>query len=290
MSGVDMTSDNIRGRTYAQAMERGLPFIRLKLNTHDPIEMGEFVSAFTSIAAEYDRFAKLNLNQPDDAAVYVQDVRDGCIEAQIIVWAAGVVAFAAAANTLAEFVERYGGRLSHYLKPGGRIEDATKSELKHFSEQVAAIASAPNGTLEVAAIEIDNGQEKVRAAFKFNTSEAREIERQVDDHRRELDRSGGTSYERALMVFTRSDVRTTALGKRSGELVRIASISERSLPLIYASNLAEQEIKHEIAEAEDNVYKKGFVVDVNVEENATGRPLAYRVTNLHQVIDLPDDS
>ena len=53
-----MTSDNTGNCTYALAMERGLPFIRLKLNTHDPIEMGQFVSAFTSIAAEYDRFAK----------------------------------------------------------------------------------------------------------------------------------------------------------------------------------------------------------------------------------------
>jgi hypothetical protein len=60
------------------------------------------------------------------------------------------------------------------------------------------------------------------------------------------------------------------------------------LPLVYASDLAEQRIKHEIAEAENNVFKKGFIVDVNVQTKG-GRPVAYRVTNLHQVIDLPDD-
>ena len=64
--------------------------------------------------------------------------------------------------------------------------------------------------------------------------------------------------------------------------------SLRSLPLIYASELAEQQIKHEIAEAEENVFKKGFVVDVNVEMRAA-KPIAYKVTHLHQVFDLPDD-
>ena len=67
----------------------------------------------------------------------------------------------------------------------------------------------------------------------------------------------------------------------------IEKISEKEFPLIYASSLAEQKIKHEIRDADENVFKKGFVVDVNVELRA-GRPVAYRVTNLHQVIDLPE--
>jgi hypothetical protein len=37
-------------------------------------------------------------------------------------------------------------------------------------------------------------------------------------------------------------------------------------------------IKHEITEADDNVYKKGFVVDANVETRA-GRPISYRASS-----------
>jgi hypothetical protein len=55
------------------------------------------------------------------------------------------------------------------------------------------------------------------------------------------------------------------MGKRTGERVAIEEISPRDLPLIYASDLAEQRIKHEVREADDNVYKKGFIVDVNVQ-------------------------
>ncbi len=91
-----------------------------------------------------------------------------------------------------------------------------------------------------------------------------------------------------LMVFTQSNVKDVATGKRTGERVLIEDISQRDLPLIYASELAEQRIKHEVRDADENVYKKGFIVDVNVQL-AGGRPAGYRVTNLHQVIDLPSD-
>jgi hypothetical protein len=70
--------------------------------------------------------------------------------------------------------------------------------------------------------------------------------------------------------------------------VRIEEISPRSLALVYGSELSEERIKHEIREADDNVYKKGFVVDVNVRSTG-GRPVAYSVTNVHQVVDLDDD-
>ena len=90
------------------------------------------------------------------------------------------------------------------------------------------------------------------------------------------------------MYFTRSDIGDVKLGKRSGERVVIENISDRDLPLIYASNLSEQRIKHEIRDAEDNIYHKGFVVDVNVQTKG-GKPAAYAVTNVHQVIDLPED-
>ncbi len=284
-------NDNHGLSSYRRHMEAGAPFIRLKLDTDQPIELGEFVGAFTAISAEYDRY--MRANEPDmcpDASLFIKEIRAGCIEADLIPWlvGGGLIGVLAAANTIHEFVERYGGRISTYLKPNGRAEGATKGELQHIVDQVAAVASNPGSNLQIAAIDYENGKERARIALKFDTEQARKIEERVQEHTRELERSTGLDHERVLMIFTRSDVRPAPTGKRSGELVCIPSISDRSIPLVYASDLAEQAIKHEIAEAEDNVYKKGFQVDVNVEERA-GRILAYRVTNLHSVIDLPDD-
>ena len=89
------------------------------------------------------------------------------------------------------------------------------------------------------------------------------------------------------MVFTRTDVGNAIVGKRSGERVKIEEVHSKPLALMYASELAEERLKHEIREAEENVYKKGFVVDVNVRF-VNGKPSVFAVTNVHEVIDLPD--
>ncbi len=49
--------------------------------------------------------------------------------------------------------------------------------------------------------------------------------------------------------------------------------------------MTEKRIKHEIAEADENVFKRGFVVDINVQLHG-GRPVAYRVKHLHSIIDI----
>jgi hypothetical protein len=137
------------------------------------------------------------------------------------------------------------------------------------------------------AVAFEDGKKKVKAAITFNTLEARKAQEQIEDQRLMLEASASADYQRVLMVFKQSNVKDAVMGKRTGERVTIEEISPRDLPLIYASDLAEQRIKHEVREADDNVYKKGFIVDVNVQL-VGGKPAGYRVTNLHQVIDLPD--
>lgn len=132
-----------------------------------------------------------------------------------------------------------------------------------------------------------DGEKKIKAAFKFTTQEARIAETEIESHKKEIEQRTGADHQRVLMTFVRSDIREASTGKRSGELVVIEAISPKELPIIYASELAEQKIKYEIRDR-DSVYKKGFDVDVNVEF-WRGRPCAYRVTSLHKVIDLPDD-
>ena len=117
-----ISSDNPEWRTYGAAMERGQPFIRLKLDIDQPIEMGEFVGAFTSLASEYDRF--IRSEHPDmaaDATLYVKEVRHGSIEADLVAWGAtalGLVGSLAAYNVVDEFVERLGNRMGAYREPG----------------------------------------------------------------------------------------------------------------------------------------------------------------------------
>ena len=294
MGFADFGRDNHKFHSYVDFMSWDGPVITLKLNTDDPIELGEFVGAFTALASQYDRFIRTEKPDADpEATLFVKEVRAGCIEAQLFPMLAGMASTAMVAienaNTIAAFVENYGKLLGVYLPKGGKNPDATVAQLKDFTDQVTAIANAPGGSsLEVAAIDIKDGEKHTKAAFKFDTTQAREIREHAETHRAQLEATNNATHSRVLMQFRRSDADSAKVGKRSGEMVRINSISNKKLPLIYASDLAERQIKHHIAEDSDNVFKKGFVVDVNVERRGD-KPLAYGVMHLHQVIDLDDE-
>ncbi len=254
--------------------------IVLKIDTKNPVELSDFVAAFVGIGNQFEQF--YDREHPSDRGAirfYVREVRAGSIIAELVPYLAtvgtvltGTMMAISYANELATFVDTYGAKLKKYFKPGGREASAVKGDLADFLRTVEAIAHDPNATLSLTVF--DDGNQRV--AFQFNTGEAREAERNLLEHRKELELTTNADHERVLMVFTRTNVAHATTGKRSGDLVQIESINSKPLPIVYASNLAEERIRHEIADADDNVYKKGFDVDVNVEMRA-GKPIAYRL-------------
>jgi hypothetical protein len=271
------------------------PHIIVTLDTKEPIEIGDFVTAFTSIASQYDKFmGDTHLEMGGEYRLYIKGVKSGSIIADLIpvLTAFGIsgstVIAIQQADAIVEFVTKYGERLRAYLGKDGKVETATDSDLKDFLGSVAAIANDPDGKASIEAAYFEDGKKDIKAAIRFTTPEARRATENIEQHRRALRATEHALHERALMRFVQSNIKRPAMEKRTGERVIIEEIAKADRPLIYASELAEQQIKHEMIEADENVYKKGFVVDVYIETK-NDRPVAYKVTNLHQVIDLPDD-
>lgn len=70
---------------------------------------------------------------------------------------------------------------------------------------------------------------------------------------------------RVLMIYTRTDVHDATVNKKSGERVLIRDIADTDHSVMYGSEMVEREIRQLIREADENVYKKGFVVDAVVQ-------------------------
>lgn len=265
------------------------PHLILKIETKGPIALDDFVATFVGLGSQFETF--FDGEHPDehgDAKFYVQEVRAGSIITELVPYAvtgggmlAGTFATIKYANDLYKFVETYGAKLSRYFKKGGREPAATKGDLADYLKTVAAVAHDPDGTLALTVFE--NGEQRV--AFSFTTRQARDAEHNILEHRAELERTTDADHKRVLMTFTRTNVAHAKTGQRSGDRVQISAIHKRALPIVYASTLAEERIRHEIAEADENVYKKAFDVDVNVEER-DGKPIAYRIVAVHDVIDI----
>jgi hypothetical protein len=130
---------------------------------------------------------------------------------------------------------------------------------------------------------------KMRAMFAFGTDEARSAEANILEQRAELEAKSAADYSRVLLRFVRPSAETSKPGRKGGERAVIEKISPSARAVVYASDLAEQRMKHELRTAEGNVFRLLFDVDVNVEVGASGKPLAYRVTAIHAVLDDEDE-
>ncbi|WP_010125108.1 hypothetical protein [Sphingomonas sp. KC8] len=265
----------------------------LKIETESPIDLNDFVAAFVGFGNQFAHFNdQEHPNEQGRAGFLVREVRAGSIIAELLPYVAvatppvlgGIMAGVKHANDLKKFVENYGASITKYFKRGGREPAASKSDLADYYKTVKAVAHDRSANLSLAVYE--DGEQRV--AFSFSTAQAREAEHNILEHRQELERTTAADHERVLMVFTKTSVAHAKTGKRSGEAVQIEAIHPRPLPIVYASTLAEERIRHEIADGDDNVYKKAFDVDVNVEMRAD-KPIAYRLVAVHDVIDLPDD-
>lgn len=278
--------------SYTCLMKDAAAILTLRIDTTEPVEISAFVGAFTSLAEEYRRDIRINYpDADDDARIYVKEVRKGSVEADLIPYVVAASPFIAQMDQVIiveQFVRTWGRRITALAQ--GKLEGWApgKSELKVLADATEAIARDPNATSTLEAVTFEDGKRQVRAAFKFSTPEAKEAQRTIDAVYRELEKPNDADHKRVLMVFTRTDVGNATVGKRSGERVKIEEVHSKPLALMYASELAEERLKHEIREAEDNVYKKGFVVDVNVRF-VNGKPSVFAVTNVHEVIDLPED-
>ena len=248
---------------YAQLMADTNAHIEVLIDADQPVELGDFVSAFTSIGNQYKRYMRQHhpyLNE--DARVFVRDVRPGSTIAELLPSFASLISQMDQVIIVEQFVKIYGQRLACYFKAGGRAEEASKGELSDFVGSIAAIANTKNGTGYIQAISYVDEKRQVRASVKFDTSIARTAVKEIERHKEELDAKSSSDYERVLMVFKRSDIGDADVGVRSGERVIIESISEKDRALIYASKLAEERIKDQMRNTEENIFHKGFVVDV----------------------------
>ena len=277
-------------KSYSHLMGEQKALFTLKLDTDEPVELRDFVGAFTSLANEFERYVGHEYpGSHSDPQMFVREVRVGCIEADILTGLAiTAMNHIEQIMVLEDFVRRWGGRFQALLKgqyAPGQFESS--SELKDWADAVSAIARDPLASHRLEAASYEDGKKEMKAAYVFTTYEARTVLQNIGDRQKALAKPEHNSHERVLMVFTRSDVNDADVGKSSGERVKIEEVSERSLSLMYGSEVAEARIKHEIREADENVYKKGFSVDVMVKLR-NGKPVAYSVTNVHEVIDLPD--
>jgi hypothetical protein len=272
---------------YLQLMGEDGISIDFTLDLEQPVEIRDFVSAFSGLGAQFERFIKVNHPDLDgEVKVYVKEVRKGSIEAQLIPLAYNTIISALDHALIAtEFVKTVSARFDHFRAKGGRLPAASKTELTHIVDTIAAVANDTGGSARIASVRYRKSGKITDFAMEFDTSAARRAVEEIEAQYREISAVADFDFENKLLTFFQSNRKDA---DRTGEKGVIEDISTQPLAVVYASDLARERIKSEMLSGDRNVYKLGFFVDVNVQTRA-GRPVAYRITSVRDVIELPDD-
>lgn len=274
--------------SYHSAMDEKKSFLTITLNLNEPVEIGDFASHFAGLGAEFDRFiSKEHPSLRGRARIYVREVRKGSIIADIVPVITDIVGAMDSALIVGGFASLFSKRVRKFIS-GGFLPNAKKPELKNIHDSIQAVAQDRDGDIEMAENHFENGVIKSQTVFRMSSNEARLARDTIERQKAELDLETHADHSRVLMVFERPSSTSKNVGSSTGERVVIEQISTKPKSLIYGSDLAEERIKHEILNSNDNIFKLGFVCDVNVALRG-GRVVGYSVIEVHQVIDLPDN-
>tara|TARA_R100000365_G_C2743776_1_gene72522 strand:+ start:175 stop:978 length:804 start_codon:yes stop_codon:yes gene_type:complete len=258
-------------------------YLTLTLDLSEPVEIEEFARVFAGIGGMFDDFLKREHPEMHGTAnLYVREVRDGSIVADLVPSIPDMIGYADNALIVLSFGALFSKRVRNFIA-GKWMEKATKSQLNHITDALTAVATDSKGEATVETIEFREDGERRELVVRFSSKDARAAVEIIQDQKRSLDVKEGVDEPRALMTFERPARSIIGVGKRTGEKAVIEKVTTKPLPVIYASEMAEQSIKSLFQS--ENVFKQGFIVDANVERK-NGKPVAYRVTNLHQTIDL----
>ena len=262
--------------------------IVIEIRNEQPIDLLDFTGSLTGLAREHE--ANLREARPElpleETRLLVVEVRKGSIIFELVPALAPFVSSAELVNTSVDFVRNLSGAVDWLRKPNGRMPDPTTQRLKNLGDSMKAIAADPSGELNISA---RHAEGEVLQEFRIQKQDAQTVIENARAQRKEIERPASDLYRKVLMTLHQSSVDDVRIGKRTSEKGIVERIDSVPRSLIYVSDVAGQRIKAEILRPDGNPYKKdGACVDVDVE-TVDGRPRAYRVLAVHDIIDLDDE-
>jgi hypothetical protein len=269
-------------------MTEGTPYVELRIDLKSPAELSRLVGFFSSIANQFETYIRReHPNLKGDAQLFVKDIRQGSIIVELIPVVLPLIENMDRVLVVDGFVRRLGGLLNLYTS-GQRQQDLPKNEIKDLMNAVTLIANDPEGKSAISSVEYHATKTTKRINIEFDTQGAKKAEETLQQQRAALDLAAYEVFENRMLVFVRTSVRATKTGERTDLKAIIESIHPKPLAVTYETDLARERIEAEIREDELNVYQKGFFVDVYAER-LRGKPVAYRITAVRDIISLPDD-
>lgn len=255
--------------------------LRIHIKHSQPIEISDFTKTMNGVSGLFSSFAQRNGKSKEEvnAKLYVSRIQQGSIDIHLIeIATAGIIPFMENSNLILDFAKHIKSIYDYYVKGESSRPELSISDLRNIHDLVSVPSNDRKGTMSVQVIngDVDN---IIYNGCTFNNTDSNSSQNQVDKEIEQLKKvqSSDDVWERQLMTIyqVRKD------GTLAGNKGVIDAISDKRLGLLFESDELEDKILH----SEDNPLRKAYYVDVMIL-TANGKPAAYKVMELHDVIDL----
>lgn len=255
--------------------------LRIHIKNSQPVDVSDFTKTMSAFGTLFSNFAQKNGKSKEEAnaKLYVSKIIEGSIDTHLVELASlAVIPFVENSNLILDFAKHIKSIYDYFVLSKGDEPELNVPELKGVHDMVSIPANDRNGLMTVQVIN-DNAGNVIFEGCTFNHIEGNGIQNQSDNalkERKALSNEGDIYRKQLMTIYqVRKD------GADRGNKGVIDAISDRKLGLVFDSDTLEDDILR----SAQNPMLKGYIVDVIVQ-TVQGKPAAYKIMALHDVIDL----
>ena len=278
--GIYSRSLNSRGYQKKTVMNNN-NVLRIHIKNSQPVDVSDFTKTMSAFGTLFSNFAQKNGKSKEEAnaKLYVSKIIEGSIDIHLVELASlAVIPFVENSNLILDFAKHIKSIYDYFVLSKGDEPELNVPELKGVHDMVSIPANDRNGLMTVQVIN-DNAGNVIFEGCTFNHIEGNGIQNQSDNalkERKALSNEGDIYRKQLMTIYqVRKD------GADRGNKGVIDAISDRKLGLVFDSDTLEDDILR----SAQNPMLKGYIVDVIVQ-TVQGKPAAYKIMALHDVIDL----
>ena len=255
--------------------------LRIHIKNSQPVDVSDFTKTMSAFGTLFSNFAQKNGKSKEEAnaKLYVSKIIEGSIDIHLVQRASlAIIPFVENSNLILDFAKHIKSIYDYFVLSKGDEPELNVPELKGVHDMVSIPANDRNGLMTVQVIN-DNAGNVIFEGCTFNHIEGNGIQNQSDNalkERKALSNEGDIYRKQLMTIYqVRKD------GADRGNKGVIDAISDRKLGLVFDSDTLEDDILR----SAQNPMLKGYIVDVIVQ-TVQGKPAAYKIMALHDVIDL----
>lgn len=272
----------LKRRKFARKNTMG-HVLKIKIEHSNPVDLHTFCNSLDSVSSLFTSYANKNgvYTSKSEVGLYVEKVKEGSIELFLGVGTAAYLTFAENANIILDFAKFIKDVYDYYTNLTDKKPDMDLSEMKHYHDMLNMVANDNHGVFNIQAVDKVEGNVYIGCSFNNTEGNGTQNKLRKDIESEKNKEPKEESYNRVLMTIYQ--MRNDSTSDKGNKAV-ISSISDRKLGLLFNS----EELKSRILYSDVNPTKIGYLVDV-VAMVANDKMAAYKVTALHDMIELDDD-